>query len=110
MAYIVLSRKAALWTDRFRDYEILVDGEPAGRIGNGGEARISVAPGSHTVRLKIDWGWSPAITVDVEAGTERVLACGPNAHPVLALFYVTVLAKRYLWLRDSGKRAPPLAA
>jgi hypothetical protein len=105
MAFILLRRKAALWADRFRDYEILVDGEPAGAIGNGGEIRIPVPPGRHTVRMKIDWAWSPEVTVEAEAGTERVLACGPNAHPLLVLLYITVLAKHYLWLRDSGARA-----
>jgi hypothetical protein len=35
---------------------------------------------------------------------------GPNAHPFLALLYVTFLKNRYLWLRDSGTRALPIAA
>jgi hypothetical protein len=101
MSEIVVRRPAALWQDRGRDYRIVVDGKDAGCVGNKGEARIAVTPGSHTVRMEIDWCRSPEVVVAVGAGTKRTLECGPNASPFLAFLYITVWKNKYLWLRDS---------
>jgi hypothetical protein len=109
MAEIVIRRPSA-WGDKMRSYRIVVDGDHVGTVGENAEARIAVKPGRHTVRLKIDWCWSPPLEIDVDAGMQRTLECGPNAHPFLALVYITFLKNRYLWLRDSGTRALPIAA
>ena len=109
MAEIVV-RRAPAWGDKLRAYRIFVNGEARGTVSENGEARIAVGPGRNVVRMKIDWCWSPAVDLDVEAGTVRTLECGPNAHPLLALVYITFLKNRYLWLRDSGSRVPPVAA
>lgn len=102
MSEIVVSRATALWQDRGRNYRIVVDGHDAGTIGNNGEARIAVTPGRHRVHMQIDWCRSPEVEVDVGAGTERMLECGPNTNPFLSFLYVTVWKDKYLWLRDSG--------
>jgi hypothetical protein len=105
MAEIVIRRLKALWQDRARAYQIIVDGMHAGTIGNDAEARIAVTPGRHTVRLEIDWCGSPEVEVDVGAGTECRLECGPNANPFMAFVYITFRKDRYLWLRDGGTQA-----
>jgi len=106
----ILVRRSAAWGDKLRSYRIIIDGEHAGIVGENSEARIAVKPGRHTVRLQIDWCWSPPLELDIAAGTQRTLECGPNAHPLLALVYISFLRNRYLWLRDTGARALPLAA
>jgi len=104
MTELIVRRRAAWWQDRMRDYLILVDGSEAGRIGNGGEVRVPVAPGRHRVQLKIDWCTSPALDVEVPDGVAQVLDCGPNATPLTAVFYVTLRSGHYLALQQ-GRRA-----
>jgi hypothetical protein len=110
MAEIVVHRRSALWQDRGRDYRIVIDGAHAGSVANGEKIRIAVAPGRHTVRMQIDWCWSPEVVVDVGTGMEHVFACGPNANPFLAVLYITLWKNKYLWLRESGAGALPAAA
>lgn len=110
MSEIVLRRPGALWQDRARAYRIIVDGEEVGTITNKSESRITVPPGRHAVRLRIDWGASPELVVDVGAGAQYVLECGPNAHPFIAVLYITIWKNRYLWLRDAGPGSLPAPA
>lgn len=100
MAKLVISREKALWQDRARQYAVVVDGEEVGKIGNGGELSVDLAPGSHTVQMRIDWCSSPALEVSLQAGNTVYLACGPAANPLLGGLYVTVWKDRYLWLRQ----------
>jgi hypothetical protein len=109
MAYITVRRPSAMG-DKMRKYRVFVDGVGCRDLAEGDEVRIAVTPGSHVVRMKIDWCWSPPLTVDVEEGAERLLECGPNANPFLVLVYITFLKDRYLWLRHAGTTALPLAA
>ncbi|TMK90188.1 MAG: hypothetical protein E6G42_10105 [Actinobacteria bacterium] len=45
---------------------------------------LPVAPGAHSVQMAIDWGRSPAISIDVAPGETVDLRCAPNtAQPVL---------------------------
>ena len=105
MAELIVRRRAAWWQDRMRDYLILVDGSAAGRIGNGTEVRVRVAPGRHRVQVKIDWCASPALDVDVAEGVAQVLDCGPNATPLTALVYVALRPGHYLALQQGSRRA-----
>jgi hypothetical protein len=109
MAEIVV-RRASAWGDKMRAYRIFINGENRGIVSENGETRIAVAPGRNVVRMKIDWCWSPAVDLDVEAGTVHALECGPNAHPLLALIYISFLKNRYLWLRASATQPEALHA
>jgi hypothetical protein len=109
MAEIVV-RRASAWGDKLRAYRIIVNGEDRGGVSENGETRIAVAPGRNVVRMKIDGCWSPAVDLEVEEGTVRALECGPNAHPFLALLYITFLKHDYLWLRTSAHQAAALHA
>jgi hypothetical protein len=105
MAELIVRRCTAAWQDRMRDYRVLVDGSERGRVGNGGELRVLVAPGRHRVQVKIDWCGSPAVDVDVEEGVVQVLDCGPNATPLTLMYYVFLRVGRYLKLQP-GARYP----
>ncbi len=99
MPRLVVHRSKSLWQDRARDYKVLVDGKEAGKVGSNCESTIELEPGTHTVRLQIDWCHSPEIRVSASPGEAIHLECGPNATPFLVLFYVTVWKDRYMWLR-----------
>lgn len=95
--------RATAWQDKLRRYQILVDGEPAGTIAEGAQVSLPVTPGRHQVQLKIDWCSSPELNVDVPPGGVVQLDCGPSAHPVLALLYITFYRRRYLWLEPADQ-------
>jgi len=102
MSQIVVRRIASRWTDRIRDYKIIVDGRTVARVGNGSEVAVTVEPGRHTVYMAIDWARSKSIEVDVAAEQTIHLECGPNVKPFLALVYATVLFRRWVWLRPAS--------
>lgn len=105
MAELIVRRRAAWWQDRMRDYLILVDGSEAGRVGNGGDVRLQVAPGRHRVQLRIDRCASPALDVDVADGAAHVLDCGPNATPLTAFVYMALRRGHYLALQQGSRHA-----
>lgn len=99
MPQIVVHRARAMWQDVARNYRVLVDGSERARVGNGASVEISVLPGSHSIRLQVDWCQSPELHITVGEGAPVELECGPNSTPLLALFYVTLLRKKYIWLQ-----------
>jgi hypothetical protein len=98
---LMVRRDKTLWRDVARDYHLLVDGKSVARIGHGKEARVALAPGKHTLQMKIDWCTSPLLHVECRAGATLVLDCGNNTHPLLALLYITLWKGKYLWLRPA---------
>lgn len=101
MSQIIVSRTNALWQDRARSYRILVDGREVACVENDSSVKISVLPGTHSVRLQVDWCQSQEVSVEVKASESIELGCGPNSTPLLALLYVTFMRKNYLWLRPA---------
>ena len=59
------------WTDKFRKYRILVDGEEIGRLGEGEHLCHPIAAGVHVVEAKIDWCGSRPLRLEI--GTEDQL-------------------------------------
>jgi hypothetical protein len=98
---LIIRRDHALWQDRVRKYQILVDGKTVGALARGAEMAIPLPPGPHTVQMKIDWCSSPKLQVDCSAGQAVVLECGPNANPLVAMLYITLWKNKYLWLRPA---------
>jgi hypothetical protein len=99
---IVINREPQAYTDGLRTYEIWIDGELAGKIRRGERQLIDVAAGEHEVCLKIDWCCSPSVRVTLGAGESVELTAGPNAHPLLLLYYVTLGRKRYIRLTPAS--------
>ena len=67
-------RRARAYADALRAYKVFVDGEPRGAVRQGDELKLEVAPGPHTVQMRIDWCSSPELFV--RAGDEPVrLTC-----------------------------------
>lgn len=76
-ATIIVRRPAPLWRDGLRRYRIQVDGEEIGKVRGGDEVAVTVAPGRHSIRARIDWTGSPDVDVDVAAGEHVVLTVEP---------------------------------
>jgi hypothetical protein len=90
-----ITRKRSQWKDRLRAYEVLVDGNEVGRLGNGECRDFELEPGHHTVRLKIDWTGSPERSFSVSAG--ETVGLHVRATAVVALWRV-LSRERYLSL------------
>jgi hypothetical protein len=99
VARLELERKADGYVDRVRKYKLVVDGEQRGTIGRGETLAVDVAPGEHTVMLKIDWVRSQKLTADVADGETVRLWCEPAARPATGLWYATFGRARYIRLR-----------
>ena len=74
-AFIVVSRDRGGWRDRARTYTVVVDGEQVARIKRGERVEMPVASGRHQVMMRINWGTSQTLDVDVRPGELVELAC-----------------------------------
>ena len=75
---IRIKRARSPWRDRLRSYKVVVDDEHFGSVRNGRTKDFAVAPGPHTVRLKVDWMGSLTVEIGVGPGATVVLAA--SAH------------------------------
>ena len=98
-------KRGAAFQDKIRSYKILVDGIQVGSIGDESAITVPVAPGRHSVQLKVDWCASPVIEVNMNAGITETVTCGPNSNVLLALLYITFLRKKYIWVKHVGSAA-----
>ncbi len=101
MAATLHLKRGGGWVDSIRRYRIEVDGNVVGNIGRNEEQVISVAPGSHRLRLCIDWCSSNTLDVAVSDGDSRWLSCGTNATLLLGLVFAIFFRSRYLWLAEA---------
>ncbi len=65
---LVVDRPNAIWGDRGRKYDILVDGALAGKVAPGGELVFDLAPGFHQVQARLGGTGSPPFGLTVIAG------------------------------------------
>jgi len=93
---LTVEREHKAWVDRARAYRVLVDGGEVGRVRDGDTETYDVAPGQHTVQLKVDWARSRPIEVQVPDGGEARVRCRGNASPLTALWYITAKANDYI--------------
>lgn len=85
------------WRDRVRLYKLVIDGAESGSVRRGEQTAARVPAGRHEVRMCISWCSSPAVRVDVAAGGDVVLECGPGRGNVRRL--VIEDPANYLFLR-----------
>ncbi len=101
MGLLRLSRESGR-TDRYRDYRVVLDGIEIGRISDGQAESFKIAPGQHTLVLKIDWCRSNRLVVDIAASETWTVSCGSSIQgdrAILAVFYVFFAWHKYLWLK-----------
>lgn len=84
-AKILIERASKGWVDRYRLYEVMVNGELVGKIGRGETRTIESDSGPIEIYLKIDWCRSRAIRLDLDPGAKARLYCRPRS--LLTAFY-----------------------
>ena len=103
-ARLVLTRRKA-GADKLRSYKILLDGEQIGTMKEGTTFTADIAPGTHELQLKIDWGKSPIDTFEVKEGGEARFWCQSKTNPFTAIFYAIFGANRYVTLEPEDPAA-----
>ncbi len=92
---------------RLRSYKVKVDGAILGRVPAGGSVTIPVAPGRHSIALRVDWCGSESIDFEARPGEHLYFECGSNLVDgwglLFPLLYAVLLPHRYLWLRRAAQ-------
>ena len=102
MASLQITRDSG-WVDQFRAYQVIVDGKRVGKIRNGESKEFQVAPGQHTVALRIDliWGSEP-LRITVRDGEALSLHAKSmmrgGAAPLWAWWYLLIAPRSWLQL------------
>ena len=93
------------YVDRLRDYTVICDGEPLGKIANGESKTFEVEPSTNgqekEIYLKIDWCRSNRLNVLVPPDGSVCLEGGSNLvdlNVLWALYYVVFKPNEYLRL------------
>ena len=63
------------WRDRARSYDIVIDGQQVAKIKRGQRVELPIASGRHQVLMRINWGPSESIQLDVMPGESIELFC-----------------------------------
>ena len=99
---IRIARGASYKDVMLRPYRIYINGVYRGKIKKNETKDFEVKNGKHEICAKIDWCRSNKLrvevkdtVVDVEVGNFSV-----ERRSFLALFYITFLRHKFLWLRE----------
>lgn len=104
-ATIRLGRRSDVWTNRFRTFAVILNGQRVGRIGRGEVLDWDVPAGDFTLRVTIDWCGSPQLSGRIEAGQVRTFEVG-NGDALGGLF----ARDRYLELIETGDSSQRVGA
>jgi hypothetical protein len=72
---IVVIRDPRGWRDRARGYGVIIDGEQVAKIKRGQRIEVPITSGWHEVFMRINWGTSHRIGLDVPSGESIQLFC-----------------------------------
>lgn len=75
MARLKISRTNQ-YINRYRSYQIFIDGKRAGSIPNGGTASFDLSAGKHLISARSRWGRGPEIKVVINSDEEKSLRLG----------------------------------
>src|SRR5690242_13723550 len=93
-----MSSPHRLVIQRSRDYtglarrlNVYLDGIQIGSVKSGDTETFMVAPGQHSLYVRMDWKRSDALSLNLESGTTTNLLCGSTITGwkiILSLFYM----------------------
>src|SRR5581483_369638 len=101
-ATISISRDSG-YTDRLRNYRVILDGEEIGCLANAERKNFTVVPGQHNLVVKIDWCRSNMVSFTILSDQILHFQCGSNlrgSRILLTALYVFFLWDNYLWLKQ----------
>ncbi|MBU3218274.1 hypothetical protein LL033_26145 (plasmid) [Clostridium estertheticum] len=97
---IQLSRQST-YHDKYRYYDIFIDGILYGNIEDGETKDINIEDGDHSIYLKIDWCRSNEL-IFVESKNKLIeFKCGNSVQglkKLLNLLYISILKNKYLFI------------
>ena len=99
-------KRLSKYGDRIRNYKIIVDGKPVGKIADGDTFEYNIPPGNHTIYLKIDYARSKKINFNVKGKKNIQFICYNNTGGLKSIFimlYATILYARYIKLERVDK-------
>jgi hypothetical protein len=99
MASLTIVRDSG-FTDRRRNYQVLLDGNKAGQIGHAETKRFPVSQGRHKLRLKIDWCGSREVEFDAKETEELIFRVTNLQNLIGVLGCVFLSPSSYLKLRQ----------
>lgn len=113
MPEIELTRPTGYKTDRLRAYQVYIDGQKVGQIKAGATEVFKVPPGQHELRLKIDWGASEKLQVELGDSDRAQFICAPrvrrNDSAIVTgyrqAYWMTFGCRRYIDLRPGDELA-----
>jgi hypothetical protein len=71
----VIVRRPNEWTARLREYQVHIDGQKVGGVGNHSEAVFEVTPGAHTIQAKMDFYSTATLTFETAPGDSVHFRC-----------------------------------
>ena len=98
--------------DRYRKWDIVLDGEVASSVANGQTSDVLVERGTHTVRVGHRWLASPVRTFAVNDSKTVAFVCRPRPHPMIWIPYGIASLYRhdlFIVLEPIPVRAPEVA-
>lgn len=113
MSEIELRRPTGYKTDRLRAYQVYIDGQKVGQIKAGETEVFKIPPGRHELRLKIDWGASERLRVELGDSDRAQFICAPRVRQndsTIAIgyrqaYWMTFGCRRYIDLRPGNELA-----
>jgi len=99
---VYLARKPQ-YQDKLRNYKVVLDDVQIDEIKQDQTLKLEVAPGEHTLVLKVDWTSSNKLLFNAKLGEDVYLECGNNvgANPIKMLVGLTFVRNSYLYLKRS---------
>jgi hypothetical protein len=73
--------------DRYRAWDIVLDGNIVGSVKNGQTRDVPVRCGKHTIRVGHRWWASPVRTFAIHYAEEVEFVCHPRPHPMIWIPY-----------------------
>lgn len=98
-AFICIGRPDKGYRDRYRSYEVIVNGSKRAVLWRGDSEKIEIDPGAVEVYVKIDWCKSRTLVLSLEPGSEARLRCRPRS-ALTALYGITFGRNSYIRLED----------
>jgi hypothetical protein len=98
MASVEVQREFGGFTDHLRSYKIVFDSEVVGRLRPGESCVLDTTPGHHELFLKIDWGRSEKVNLNLTAGRVARFRCAPRGNIFTGVYWATFGSRRSIEL------------
>jgi hypothetical protein len=98
---ITIARRADP-TNILRNYEVLIDGKPVGRVAAGAVLQCPVDEGRHMVSVRVDWCTCEDLPVEKLADGNVLLWCGATYNDWRCIFMGFVRPRTYVYVRPAA--------